>query len=154
MDEATEAVNLSFNTDLNTEHEVFEEVMKVQAKEIAEKVTAQQVLKTNDVFTQLSQEMHKTSVEKGFWEEPEWMDKIAGKLALVHSEVTEALEAMRKNKGADMVTEEFADIFIRCMDLHATLVEAEEATPDLFNVVLLKARANRDRPPKHGNRWG
>ena len=106
------------------------------------------------IFDLLAAEIHPVNVEKGFWGPPVMMDKYAAKLALVHSEVTEVLEALRKSQGADKVTEEFADIFIRCLDLYGTLVDAGEADPDLFKVMKDKMEANKNRPAKHGNRWG
>lgn len=111
-------------------------------------------LETTPIFDQLAAEIHPVNVDKGFWGPPVMMDKFAAKLALVHSEVTEVLEALRKSQGSDKVTEEFADIFIRCLDLYGTLVEAGEADPGLYAVMLRKMEDNKNRPPKHGNRWG
>jgi len=111
-------------------------------------------LEEEEWFDQLGNDIHETNVEKGFWGDPEIMDKYAAKLALVHSEVTEVLEALRKSQGPDKVTEEFADILIRTFDLYSTLVEAGEADPCLYDIMIRKMEANKARPPKHGNRWG
>lgn len=105
-------------------------------------------------FDHLGKEIHETNVEKGFWKEPEMMDKYAAKLALIHSEVTEVLEALRKSQGVSKVTEEFADVLIRTFDLYDTLVEAGEASPELYGIMRDKMETNKNRPPKHGNRWG
>lgn len=105
-------------------------------------------------FDWLSNEIHETNVEKGFWGTPETMDKYVAKLCLVHSEVSEVMEALRKGQGSDKVTEEMADILIRLFDLYAVLVDAGEADPDLYRVMQDKMKANKERPPKHGNRWG
>ena len=107
-----------------------------------------------DPFDELADEIHPTNVDKGFWVDPVMMDKYVAKLALIHSEVTEVLEALRKSQGTDKVTEEFADILIRTFDLYGKLVKDGEADPHLFEVMKKKMEANKNRPPKHGNRWG
>jgi NTP pyrophosphatase (non-canonical NTP hydrolase) len=112
------------------------------------------IFKEYDLFDDFAKEIHPTNVEKGFWGPPEIMDKYAAKLALIHSEVTEILEALRKSQGADKVTEEFADVFIRTFDLYGELVDAGEADPELYRVMTEKLETNKNRPAKHGNRWG
>ena len=107
-----------------------------------------------DLFDELGKDINRISVEKGFWSEPVMMDKYVAKLALIHSEVTEVLEALRKSQGSGKVTEEFADILIRLYDLYSVLVEAGEADSNLYQVMEDKIEQNRNRPPKHGNRWG
>jgi NTP pyrophosphatase (non-canonical NTP hydrolase) len=106
------------------------------------------------IFDALAREMGLTSVEKGFWSDPVMMDKYVAKLALIHSEVTEVLEALRKNQGSDKVTEEFADIFIRCFDLHRKLVEDGLADDGLYDVIIKKIEKNAARPALHGHVWG
>lgn len=106
------------------------------------------------MFDELIEEIGNTAEEKGFWAEPEMMDKYVAKLALIHSEVTEILEALRKSQGAYKVTEEFADVFIRSFDLFDKLAKAGLADPDLKGIILAKAKANAERPPKHGHVWG
>jgi len=102
----------------------------------------------------LARIIHETSVKKGFYEPPVIMDKVAAKIALIHSEGTEVLEALRKSKGAEAVTEEVADIIIRTLDLHDWLVELDMATDDLDEVMGVKMVKNENRPPKHGHVWG
>lgn len=115
---------------------------------------AQATVEARRQFDRLGKEIHETNVEKGFWSEPVMMDKYVAKLALIHSELTEVLEALRKSQGTDKVTEEFADVLIRTFDLYDTLVEAGEADPELFGVMRDKMEVNKSRAPKHGNRWG
>lgn len=107
-----------------------------------------------DWDTRASQ-MHGVAVVKGFWGEPEMMDKYMAKLALVHSELTEILEALRKGKGSEAVAEEFADAFIRLEDLWGALVEdgiiSDVSLQEAYN---LKWRKNINRPTLHGHKWG
>lgn len=105
-------------------------------------------------WDELATEIHPTNVKNGFWGPPEMMDKYVAKLMLVVTEVSEVTEALRKSQGADKVTEEFSDIFIRSLDLYGKLVDAGEASPGLYGVLLEKMHTNAARPPKHGNRWG
>lgn len=106
------------------------------------------------VLKKLAEVIHTTSVKKGFYDEPVLMDKVAAKIALIHSEGTEVLEALRKNQGSDKVTEEIVDILIRTLDLHDWLIELGLATDDLDEVMAAKMEKNEARPPKHGHAWG
>ena len=102
----------------------------------------------------LARRIHSTSVEKGFYDDPVVMDKAAAKIALIHSEGTEVLEALRKNHGPHAVTEEIADILIRTLDLYDYLSDlgwAEDRLDLIFNEKLKK---NDERPAKHGHAWG
>ena len=65
-------------------------------------------MNSNDILADygldaLAAMLHETAKEKGFWDGEYSHDKIGNKLALVHSEVTEVLEAIRKSKGIFMV---------------------------------------------------
>jgi len=67
------------------------------------------------------------------------------KLALIGSEVSEALEAHRLGDDGH-IAEELADIVIRTLDL------AESLKLDLGTAIVDKVIANRLRPYKHGNK--
>lgn len=97
---------------------------------------------------------NKTARDKGFYDEPVMMDKVVAKLALVHSEVTEVLEALRKSQGKDKVTEEVVDILIRTLSLHEWMVELDLCTDDLDERMVMVMKRNEERPPKHGHKWG
>lgn len=107
-----------------------------------------------NLFKLLAQKAHATSVAKGFWKEPEIMDKYAAKLMLITTEVAEVTEALRKRQGAQKVTEEFADIYIRAFCLHEKLVEDGEATDNLQETIIEKMEKNDKREALHGHRWG
>ena len=80
---------------------------------------------------------------KGFHDEPR---EFGTAMALIHSEVSEALEAHR-NGDWENVAEEFADILIRVFDAAgAYKIDLDRAVED-------KMRINRGRPRKHGKKY-
>jgi NTP pyrophosphatase (non-canonical NTP hydrolase) len=99
----------------------------------------------------LSAILHETAIEKGFWDGEYSHDKIGNKLALVHSEVTEVLEAIRKSKGSESIVEEMADVIIRLLDVYAAMRNKEEVTHSLDEILENKINMNKDRPRLHGN---
>lgn len=99
----------------------------------------------------LAATLHQTAVEKGFWEGEVTHDKIGNKLALVHSEVTEVLEGIRKSKGSEAIVEEMADIVIRLLDLYAAMRDENMIEHSLDEVLDKKLNINKERPRLHGN---
>ncbi len=95
--------------------------------------------------------LHETAIEKGFWNNPKSFDVFGNKLALVHSEVTEVLEAIRKNKGSEEIVEEMVDILIRTLDLYASMRNGGFVTHSLDEILFKKMKINKDRPKLHGN---
>jgi NTP pyrophosphatase (non-canonical NTP hydrolase) len=104
----------------------------------------------------LAYELHQTAVSKGFWDSLEKMPEedhfifYAKQIAMIHSEATEVLEALRKSKGHDQVVEELADIVIRVLDLYEGLREKGEVLFSLEKTVKQKAKVNEGRPKLHG----
>ena len=99
----------------------------------------------------LSAVLHEIAREKGFWDGEYSHDKIGNKLALVHSEVTEVLEAIRKSKGSQEVVEEMADVIIRLLDVYAAMRNEEQILHSLDEVLEQKINKNKERPRLHGN---
>ena len=86
---------------------------------------------------------HDNAKEKGFWDEKREVGTI---LALIHSEVSEALEAHRNGDGENFA-EELADTVIRIADLcggHG--INLEDAIVD-------KMERNSRRPRLHGKEY-
>lgn len=101
----------------------------------------------------LAFELHENAVEKGFWEPNTDGNHVVfylKQLAMIHSEVSEVLEAIRKEKGEDKIVEEFADILIRVLDLYAGMVRDGALTESLEDVLIRKAQINTERPRMHG----
>ena len=97
--------------------------------------------------------LHDNAVEKGFWEPNTDENHVVfylKQLAMVHSEVSEVLEAIRKEKGQDKIVEEFADIIIRVLDLYAGMRADGAITDSLQSTLIAKAHINRERPRMHG----
>jgi NTP pyrophosphatase (non-canonical NTP hydrolase) len=99
----------------------------------------------------LAATLHQTAIEKGFWDGEVTNDKIGNKLALVHSEVTEVLEAIRKSKGSESVVEEMADVLIRLLDLYAAMRDENLIEHSFDEVLDKKLNINKERPRLHGN---
>jgi NTP pyrophosphatase (non-canonical NTP hydrolase) len=122
-----------------------------------------------NMINKLAREIQQNNVRKGFYEEEK---NIGEMLALIHSEVSEALEADRKdhyfqgdiqsilNEKEDETfkeafnkqvkssfEDELADIMIRVMDL------AAYKGVDLESHILVKMRYNALREYKHGKKY-
>ena len=113
-------------------------------------------MNSNEIITEygldaLSAMLHETAIQKGFWDGEYSNDKIGNKLALVHSEVTEVLEAIRKSKGSEEVVEEMADVIIRLLDIYAAMMNEGSVTHSLDEILDKKININKERPRLHGN---
>ncbi len=108
-------------------------------------------MNSNQIVTEygldaLSAMLHETAIQKGFWDGEYSNDKIGNKLALVHSEVTEVLEAIRKSKGSEEVVEEMADVIIRLLDIYAAMMNEGSVTHSLDEILDKKININKERP--------
>jgi NTP pyrophosphatase (non-canonical NTP hydrolase) len=103
--------------------------------------------KTEVVFlntvNNLCEEAYTNAKAKGWHDSPREMGTI---IALIHSELSEALEADRKGDSENFV-EELADVCIRIFDLCGSL------NLDLESAIVEKMEYNKTRPYKHGKRY-
>jgi len=96
-------------------------------------------------INELCKKAHEISVSNGFWDGLIDTYTIPTKLALIHSEISEALEEDRI--GSRKIGEELGDAVIRIADL------AEFLGIDLEKEIERKMRINEKRPFKHGKRY-
>lgn len=100
-------------------------------------------------FCALGNLAHEMAIAKGWWDQ----DRNNGELiALIHSELSEALEALRINKqsetiGGFEVVEELADAVIRIMDM------ASARRWDLGSAIVKKMLFNAKRPIRHRKKF-
>lgn len=106
------------------------------------------------VIKELQRKVHKTAFDHGWWREDR---NIGEALALIHSEVSEALEVWREGKALEEVVlstdgkpegffVELADVVIRVLDL------AQHYNIDMEVILNMKAAYNETRAYRHGGK--
>lgn len=98
--------------------------------------------------------IHRTSKDKGFYDvDVIDVNFVLSKIALLHSECTEVLEAVRKDQGQEKIMDELADVAIRLLDLVEALKDGDFIDQSLLlqDAIESKMKVNADRPVRHGN---
>ena len=102
-------------------------------------------------YNNMATEVHKWAISRGFWEGEGC--SVGEKIALMHSELSEALEAQRNgNPPDDKIPEysgleaELADVIIRIMDFGVF------HQLNIGDAILAKIIYNNSRPYKHGRK--
>lgn len=105
-------------------------------------------------FKEMSQRAYDLAAAKGFWDNQEADCKLSEQVALLHSECSELLEAIRKDNPPDDKIKDFssaeaelADLVIRVMNL------AWAKGWDVGGAILAKHKYNVSRPFKHGKKF-
>lgn len=130
-----------------------DEVLVVPQRDFKEDFEPESVVSKSFAFQfeDAGQAVHEMAKTKGFWE----ADRSDGEaLALIHSEISEALEALRAGNPQDdklphllNVEVELADAVIRIMDLAAARGWR------VGEAIVAKAAYNGTRPYKHGKKF-
>jgi len=104
-------------------------------------------------WTNISADVHENARAKGFWENG--VERNDGEmLCLIHSEISEALEALRNGNPPDNKLPEFTNVEVELADAVIRIMDLAHARGwQVAKAIEAKAQFNRGRPHKHGKEF-
>ena len=113
----------------------------------------QEVPKTGtfiETWNETAKEAHATAIEKGWWD----TDRSYGEcIALMHSELSEALEGARNNNPPDKHVPKFKSTEVELADEVIRIMDFGQAKGlRIAEAILAKMAYNKTRPYKHGGK--
>lgn len=101
-------------------------------------------------FNNIAQRVHATAREKGWWDS----DRCDAELiALMHSELSEALEALRHGNPADDKVPEYTGVEVEMADVIIRIMDAAQARGwRVAEALAAKVEVNKTRPRMHGGK--
>ena len=101
-------------------------------------------------FQSVSDIIHATAREKGWWDN----DRCDAELiALMHSELSEALEALRHGNPADDKVPEYTGVEVEMADVIIRIMDAAQARGwRVAEALAAKVEVNKSRPRMHGGK--
>jgi NTP pyrophosphatase (non-canonical NTP hydrolase) len=101
-------------------------------------------------FNDLAAEIHSTAREKGWWDNERNVGEV---IALMHSELSEALEAARKGNPPDDKVPEFGGIETELADTIVRIMDAAHGFGwKVAEALAAKIEYNKTRARKHGGK--
>lgn len=102
-------------------------------------------------FVFMQDQIHQLAVDKGWWE----TDRNDGEcIALMHSELSEALEALRKGNPVDEKCDNFRNLAVELADCVIRIMDYCGARNiPLADAIVAKYEHNKTRPHKHGKQF-
>lgn len=109
-------------------------------------------LQTIMTLQSLQRDIHECAVAKG-WYDGSTERNSAELIALMHSELSEALEAFRKGNPPDKHCPQFGNAEVELADCIIRILDAAEHLKiDVVSAIVAKTEANWKREPRHGGK--